>query len=988
MMKSKKLISMVLMLLSYLSVSAWTMQATEDKNSGIENATLIAKDNNGTITGYMLSSGKATFVGAIPSGDMISVPDTLICGTKTYVVATCGTTNKPLDVMGKSIYRLFLPPSITRINQLPAKLFELFLRGQVQTLSANLDNVQGLSCVYVPPSMLDTYLNDTKWANFVLIMPESNPYTAPLQLKINMTHAGELAQIILEKTDNWLYVKELSISGPLSQEDLNVVKKMRQLTVLDLSEAVFNDIPDYFCGASNTGDNRKGLPILKKVLLPDLETIGHYAFAQCNHLENVNFGKVVSIGKGAFSRCALDKYFKMPDGLTSIDESAFFASKLHSVFLPSTLTEIPYGCFENCDSLVSVSIPASVTYIGSQAFENTGIKHLTLPGVQEVNFSAFQGCKQLVDVTILSPNLNRIANNAFSGCSSLEWVKLSGSLMELENYVFKDCLSLRNVSCFAVIPPITGSVIFTGCNMEQIELYVPGFAIDAYRTAKNWKECYKMYPLQEKINVANIYEYTNIDDGSLFDSHCSLFLQQSPFDDQKRGLLEFSGHKTLSMDNFMMSHELGSYYFSSVDNYGYSAYTSLISNGPMRAGNVQTALTTCSEYIWYFISLPFDVKVSDISYPEDTRFVVRTYSGYNRANGGQNTWINLTNDSIMHAYQGYIFRCNNYWTANFVFQALDNGNKNNIFAKDDVKIKLAEYPSEFTHNSSWNLIGNPYPCYYDIMYMDFTAPITIWNRSENRYDAKSPLDDHYLLDPAQAFFVQKPTDRSFLSFRKEGRQLNRDNQSLNLQALPHHPSDNSGRQVFNLQMKGNDAKDLTRVVLNNQASCGYDMDKDAPKFSVEGGNPMMLYTIYGGVNYAINERPFEGGDVILGINVPFDGEYVISLSTTSPIPVFITDHLTGNTAKLVEEYTFMAEKGTDNNRFTLSFGDPMGIDEINNIETEIHLEGRMLTTTDSFIVYSADGRRVISGDAGQSVLLPQGFYVVSVNGKNRKIMVR
>ena len=86
-------------------------------------------------------------------------------------------------------------------------------------------------------------------------------------------------------------------------------------------------------------------------------------------------------------------------------------------------------------------------------------------------------------------------------------------------------------------------------------------------------------------------------------------------------------------------------YKLNVENYGDESTvlnpTCLKVVGSMRAENVELNLTLRNDS-WQFISFPFDVKMSDIV-PEDpaTMWVVREYSGANRANGTGDTWLDV-----------------------------------------------------------------------------------------------------------------------------------------------------------------------------------------------------------------------------------------------------------------------------------------------------------------------------------------------------------
>lgn len=125
--------------------------------------------------------------------------------------------------------------------------------------------------------------------------------------------------------------------------------------------------------------------------LPEGLTIEAKAFMNCEKLTSLVLpNSLKSIGSQAFRYCSSLREVKLPDGLTSLPEEAFFGCPLTSINLPETLTSIGsyallHGVFD------TIVLPESLVYIGENVFPlDLGLiycKALVPPGAVEKSFA-------------------------------------------------------------------------------------------------------------------------------------------------------------------------------------------------------------------------------------------------------------------------------------------------------------------------------------------------------------------------------------------------------------------------------------------------------------------------------------------------------------------------------------------------------------------------------------------------------------------------
>lgn len=129
----------------------------------------------------------------------------------------------------------------------------------------------------------------------------------------------------------------------------------------------------------------------------------------------------------------------LPDGLTTIADSAFSYTKVRKVVIPDTVTIIGSDAFRSCHSLNTVEIGSSVTEICSEAFRDTGLKSVVIPGnVKTIGFFAFGGCGILESVTVCD-GVEVIDDYAFNWCHRLKEVYIGNQVTTIGQRAFEAC---------------------------------------------------------------------------------------------------------------------------------------------------------------------------------------------------------------------------------------------------------------------------------------------------------------------------------------------------------------------------------------------------------------------------------------------------------------------------------------------------------------------------------------------------------------------
>lgn len=223
-----------------------------------------------------------------------------------------------------------------------------------------------------------------------------------------------------------------------------------------------------------------------------------------------------------FSGAGYLKYVYMPDSVTTILGGALSSSSISYIDWSSNLERLEDGCLTNVSNLLTLQVPASVTYIGSGCFGNAGNNYadpisLTFPDtITYIGSGAYSGCNNITEVNMnasidltssimpstdaartirIGPAVKSIqsgyaqSNNAeviyiddentniaqippgcFSGCSKLKSVKLNNSVNLINSGAFSGCDKLSSVSLPSQLKVIDSGAFQSCTSLKKIDI--------------------------------------------------------------------------------------------------------------------------------------------------------------------------------------------------------------------------------------------------------------------------------------------------------------------------------------------------------------------------------------------------------------------------------------------------------------------------------------------------------------------------------------
>ena len=192
-----------------------------------------------------------------------------------------------------------------------------------------------------------------------------------------------------------------------------------------------------------------------EVIIPEtlggspVTVIGYQAFYYCDLVTKVIVPEgIKSIESSAFEKCYSLEYINIPEGVESIGDNAFyFCDSLREITIPDSVVSIGDSIFYGCISLTEVSIGNRVETIEDNAFFRcNSLREITIPdSVVSIGYDAFYCCYSLREITI-PDSVVSIGDSAFCYCNSLTDVIIGNSVKTIGDFAFYDCESLSSIT--------------------------------------------------------------------------------------------------------------------------------------------------------------------------------------------------------------------------------------------------------------------------------------------------------------------------------------------------------------------------------------------------------------------------------------------------------------------------------------------------------------------------------------------------------------
>ena len=308
------------------------------------------------------------------------------------------------------------------------------------------------------------------------------------------------------------------------QPNTQVVDRDRNCTFQNCKNLVaIHNLDSFVFRNGCTGGAFQGCTSLTELTLGvsvDVTNLGENMFYGCTSLKSVNFVEAFpnlkTVGKQVFYNCSSLEVFSSN-------------GQKYAYVMQSGMTNIGQSMFYNCDGMKYISISPNVATLGTTAFQNCdNLVFVDFNDNENVfnsdTWGLFQNCKSLLAIS-LPDNFKYIPNRSFAGCTSLKAVCLPANLTRIDTNnwgedPFNGCTYLYFVQDgFEVVDE--NGYFYSSTDFVQPErpdvYYMPN-SLSALCTNKTSGKCFtSCYNLNPVIVFGTNMTTTTVGDGIFFE---------------------------------------------------------------------------------------------------------------------------------------------------------------------------------------------------------------------------------------------------------------------------------------------------------------------------------------------------------------------------------------------------------------------------------------------------------------------------------------
>ena len=316
--------------------------------------------------------------------------------------------------------------------------------------------------VWVPVQSYEAYLSADGWKEpaikdhiYRYITSMTNPpsneiwYTSTYDRAVNYTEDGVTGNTV--DTDNCI--------APADNNGIGIIRFTAPLTQIDIGALAHQDI--------------------KSVAIPESVTvIKDQAFSVCPYLTEMTIpSSVVQLGSDPDPMKCISPFVATPctfRGKFAMSGGDGLVVERNGEKILTNFNSWMIGTFE---------VPSDVTMIAPAAFLGTRLDHLYLPeGIKSIGDLAMANSSSLMDIT-LPASLTTVGSGAFMSDSRLSWIKMeSSSLPAVVDY----------------IGAASGVGVFDSTG--DCPIFVPSSMLDTYKTTAPWNSYASRYHAQQQPN--------------------------------------------------------------------------------------------------------------------------------------------------------------------------------------------------------------------------------------------------------------------------------------------------------------------------------------------------------------------------------------------------------------------------------------------------------------------------------------------------------